>query len=161
MLNQRNRLIRPGKLLPFFALPETGGGQIRNWDFHGRRNLVIVFVPDPDCEKCRDWLKQLTLVHDEIQEEEAEILVIAAGSREKAGSLKHELRLRGRVLADEAGEVLQRFGLGQGELGQFGFVIITDRYGEIYYETSSERLELPSVEEILSWLRFIESQCPE
>jgi hypothetical protein len=36
-------------------------------------------------------------------------------------------------------------------------VFISDRYGEIYFTTE----QLPPISDIMDWLRFINSQCPE
>ncbi|MFB0507912.1 MAG: hypothetical protein ACETWT_14370 [Thermodesulfobacteriota bacterium] len=41
-------------------------------------------------------------------------------------------------------------------------VFLTDRYGALYYQfIANEMTELPGRAEILSWLSFIQSQCPE
>lgn len=39
-------------------------------------------------------------------------------------------------------------------------LFISDRYGEIFFATDGGQ-PLPSVSDILDWLRFINSQCPE
>jgi hypothetical protein len=39
---------------------------------------------------------------------------------------------------------------------------VSDRYGEIFFAAHSGRGEsLPSAAELLDWVRFINSQCPE
>jgi hypothetical protein len=41
-------------------------------------------------------------------------------------------------------------------------VYITDRFGEVFAVfRESEKQAMPSVEEILGWLEFVNSQCPE
>ena len=41
-------------------------------------------------------------------------------------------------------------------------VVIADRWGEIYFVGNGSRFtELPKIDEILEWLRFIEHECPE
>ncbi len=160
MLKQREKTVKPGGILPLLALPEVDGGQIKTWDFRGRRNLLIIYLHDTDCKECQDFLKQLTLINKEFLEEETELLIIIPAPLSRAITLKDTLGLPGHILADETGEVTQRLGLRMEDSRQ-PVIIITDRYGEIYYETNSGNHELLSVDEILSWLRFIENQCPE
>ena len=41
-------------------------------------------------------------------------------------------------------------------------VLIADRWGEIYFVGNGKRIaDLPKIDEILEWLRFLEHQCPE
>ena len=41
-------------------------------------------------------------------------------------------------------------------------VVIADRWGEIYFVAGSSHVEgLPSVDELLAWLRHIRNECPE
>lgn len=148
--------IRAGDVLPSLTLPETSGGLIKTWDFHGRLNLVMVFLPDPDFQAGRDLFKQLSRIYDEVQAEEAEVLPVIRASLSQAETIKRDLGWRTPVLVDETGDVFRRFGLGEQSM-----VVIADRYGEICYPDGVPNQGIPSADEILSWLRFIESQCPE
>ena len=41
-------------------------------------------------------------------------------------------------------------------------VVIADRWGEIYYVTHTARAaDLPSPDDILEWLEYVQNQCPE
>ena len=41
-------------------------------------------------------------------------------------------------------------------------VYVTDRFGEVFATfRESEKQAMPSVQEILGWLDFVNSQCPE
>ena len=41
-------------------------------------------------------------------------------------------------------------------------VLVADQWGEIIYiAAKSDIRELPQVEEVLEWLRYVESRCPE
>jgi hypothetical protein len=41
-------------------------------------------------------------------------------------------------------------------------VVIADRWGEIYFVGNGPRFtDLPTIDEILEWLRFVEHECPE
>jgi hypothetical protein len=41
-------------------------------------------------------------------------------------------------------------------------VVVADRWGEIHHVTHAARVEdLPSFQELVDWLRYVQSQCPE
>jgi len=40
-------------------------------------------------------------------------------------------------------------------------IVIADRWGEVQYRRHFAVAEPPDVEELLSWVRFIQTQCPE
>jgi peroxiredoxin len=41
-------------------------------------------------------------------------------------------------------------------------VLVADRWGEvIYMSAKSDLRDLPQVEEVLEWLRYVQSRCPE
>ncbi len=161
MLIQGEKAIHIGKILSYFELPETNGDKITTWDFHGRRNLLIIYISDPDRDQSRDLLKQSDLVYDKIQEEETELITIVQAPLAQAKTLKQDTGLHGYFLVDENGTVFQRFGLTKKGGEQSPIIIITDRFGEVYFENLSNRREIPTTKEILDWLKFIESQCPE
>lgn len=148
--------LQAGKELPSLTLPEAGGGLVRTWDFHGRENLILVLASDPTSASARHFLEKLALSYEEIRTEETEVLPIVRASLTEADDIKRMLGWKGRIMVDETGEVFSRYGVAEQVA-----VIIADRYGEIYYRTDASIKEIPSIEEVLSWLRFIQSQCPE
>lgn len=161
MVYQAEKTIRAGKMLPYFELSETGGRKIKTWDFRGRRNLLIVYISDPNREQGWNLVKPLNLIYPQIQKEETEFLVIVRSALDQAKTLKQALGLHCPVLADEDGKVGQIFSLGKKGQEEPPIIIITDRYGEIFFENASQPRTTPTVNEILEWLRFVESQCPE
>ncbi len=41
-------------------------------------------------------------------------------------------------------------------------VVVADRWGEVVYSREAEAgADLPAVEDLLDWVRFLRSQCPE
>lgn len=107
-------------------------------DFRGRRNLVLIFAGTNG----EDWrlLSELRDARDELREEESAICVVAEAEPETRAPY-------GALAADGSPRAA---------------LYITDRYGEIYFAAHPERGQaLPSAAEVLDWLRFINSQCPE
>jgi peroxiredoxin len=66
------------------------------------------------------------------------------------------------VLADEDGRVHATLGAMAEDGSTVPALYVADRFGEIYSAFRGEGgVPLPSGEEVLTWLRFIEHQCPE
>ncbi len=153
---------RTGELVHFFDLPEAGGGRISSRQYRGKKNLVIFFMDSVLCGDCRERLKELASAYAEIQSNEGEMLVVLNASRETAAALKDEFSLKSPVLYDESGDIFRGYGAVDSAGDTVSATFITDRFGEIYYiSLAGAAPGLPSIKEIISWLEFIEVQCPE
>jgi hypothetical protein len=66
------------------------------------------------------------------------------------------------VLADQDGRIHRQAGAIGPHGQEAAAVYVTDRFGEVFgvYRTSDGQ-PLPGVADILSWLEFVNSQCPE
>ena len=41
-------------------------------------------------------------------------------------------------------------------------VVVADRWGEVYYvQAAAQASELPSADELIAWVRYVQVQCPE
>ena len=40
-------------------------------------------------------------------------------------------------------------------------IVVADRWGEIFYVGATEAGSLPSPDELIEWLRYVQHQCPE
>jgi len=162
MASTEYEAVHAGGSLRLFHLREADGGQVSLWDYHGRRNLVLFFMHSAECSGCRKLLELISSAYDQLVAEEGEILVVVHAHLSDAAALKHEMGLRCPVLSDVSGEVFKQYGLlGSGKKPRAA-IVVSDRFGEIYHVSiSGEEHRLASVEDILSWLGFIEIQCPE
>ncbi len=86
------------------------------------------------------------------------IVVIFSGeqSNEPVQELVRALSIRRGEIQDEDAEVI----LGENVLHRAA-ICIADRYGEVYFSDVCSDTVCLSVDNVLEWLRFIESQCPE
>ena len=153
---------KPSDIIPDFHLASSESTSVRISDYRGFKNLVLVFAGDPDDKPCRRFLAWLAQHYYELIQENAEVLAIIYGSVEEAKKVKHKGNLLFPVLADEDGQAHLAVG-GLTSHGKAAITIyITDRFNEIYsvYRADSG-VALPSLEEMLSKLSFIEMQCPE
>ena len=165
---QRQRVSLPTKLnvgqvvLPF-DLADSSGRRFSLWDYKGRRNLVLFFFHSGQCASCRDVLTAFATSYRRYQDLNAEILAISSDPPAIVKALAEALRLPFPLLCDQTGEVSKQY---TGDLpaqgGSAAGVFVTDRYGALYYESAAqEESNLPSQEQIINWLQFIEIQCDE
>ncbi len=155
-----NELPSKGHRLREFELRSAAARVIHLSDYRHRANLVLI-ASDHRSETLK-LLSDIAARYSEIKNEEAEVLVIIRMSRPEAAEVKNRLRLPCPVLADDDGAVHRQLGALDSQGGDFAAVYVTDRFGEVFgaYRTSAGQ-PLPSIAEILSWLEFINAQCPE
>jgi peroxiredoxin len=153
---------KPGRMMPDFSLPAGGGRRVRLSDYRHRRHVVAVFVDGAPEESYRPFLEILGRHYAEIAGEEAEVLSAVPATVRESALFGDRFDLPFPVLADEAGEAHRAAGAvaidGKPDMA----VYIIDRYGEIYAAFHAGKGDvLPSPEDILDWIRYIQFQCPE
>lgn len=149
-----------GYLLRDFTLTSVEGKESHPSDYRGRSALLLLFAGSAHTSS--DLLAQIACRYHQLQEEEAQALAVLLDSREAVLSVAHELAPPFPLLADEDGRVHREFGAAHSDGRPAPAIYVTDRYGEVFgsYRTACGQT-LPSWQEILSWLAFINSQCPE
>ncbi len=145
-----------GALLPDVTLTSTRGQPVRISDYRGHRALVLLLLGESRDAAIFERLLALADHYAEIRQEGAEVLAIVPGARE-AEEIARVHPFPFPILVDADKRAHCRY-----EAVERGALLIADRYGEIYFiHAAAEEHSLPSVEEILSWIRFTEAQCPE
>ena len=154
--------VRPGDLLVNLELPGPDSGTVRLRDYRRRRNVVLYFMERADCADCRKALASLASSYGDIVSEDAEMVVVVAASVSEAADVKRQLGLLCPVLSDESGEAFRRYGATDQEGRPRAALFVADRFGEVYEAAvSGEGHELPGLEEVKTWLTFVQIQCPE
>ncbi|MFB3917555.1 MAG: redoxin domain-containing protein [Terriglobales bacterium] len=149
-----------GHRLRDFELMSRDGHRIRLSDYRGRRNLVLVFADEQ--QATADLLSAMASRYQEFKNWDAEIVVIVQLTSERGGRTKPRLNLPFPVLLDEDGRIHHQVGASDPSGHVAAAVYVTDRYGEVFgaYRTRDSQ-SLPAVDEVLNWLEFVSSQCPE
>lgn len=154
-------LPKRGLLMRDFTLPSAEGGQVSLYDYRGRANLALLFAGDSE-QPAKALLAELTRRYAEIRDQDAEILLVVAGSREQAKQLKQQSGLPFPVLADEDKHVHCAVGAVRAKGAAAAAVYLTDRFFEVYsLWRTGEGQSLPEAAEVVKRLAYIDSECPE
>lgn len=151
-----------GQLLRNFALLSAAGKQVQLSDYRGRANLVLVLAGAQGTGPKLDLLSQLSSRHSEILEQEAQVIAVLYCAREQAQAVKSRGHLPFAVLADSEGLVHRSLGALDGNGHPRLAVYVTDRYAEVFAAWRTAQGDIvPSPQDILEWLDFVNRQCPE
>lgn len=149
-----------GYRLREFTLISTEGKGIHFSDYRGRRDLVVLLAgkSEPQCA----LLAELGQYDSQLREEEAQVLAVIQGSRREVAGAAERLVLPFPLFVDEDGSVHRQLGAADSKGRPAPALYITDRYGEVFAAYRSAAGQgLPRAGEVLNWLSFINSQCPE
>lgn len=156
------RLPVPGEIMPDIALITGGGGRVRFSDYRGRRNLVLIFAGKGESDAARQFLGRFSEMYSEFVGEEAEVLTIVQGARDRVKDLGRIHRLPFPVLADEDCRVHSVAGAPETAQDYLPVVYVIDRYGEIRKVFRAEQSEgAYTPQDVLDWVRFVNLECPE
>ena len=153
-------LPRKGLGFPGFELMSSAQHPMRLSDYRGRSSVVLIFMDDQ--RVTTELLSAVAHCYNEVKHQEAEVIAVAKSSPEECARIKGRLKLPFVVLSDGDGRIHREVGASdeQGQAAAAAYVI--DRYGEIFaIYRRRDGQALPTAAEILNWLEFVNSQCPE
>ncbi len=127
-----------------------------------RRNIVIYFVHDLYCDKCRARLKAFAQDYRDWQHINSEVVAVFPNGPGDLQSLGEELDLPFPLLAAEGGQAQAAFSFDQIEGSTPPTIFVVDRMSTLYYHEIDDRADpFEEEKEILAEVEFLESQCPE
>ncbi len=151
-----------GHRLADFTLSSSQGAQVSLYDYRGRSNLVLFFAARPETSPEKGLLQALTEHYGEIGDADSEVIAVAAAQPEKAEQIRRNLRLPFPVWADPDLHIHNLVGASGAQGIPAAAFYVTDRFLEVYAAwRSGTGDQLPDVSEVLSWLTYLDSQCPE
>ena len=147
-----------GQIIPAFTLPGADGMPHSPWDYKQREHLLLLFTRSSTTSEARGLLRAFAQRYVSFREEECAILAISPDTVIVNLGVQEELHLPFALLADPKGDVRSRY-LGQmTEL--YPSLVLADRYGALYQQWVAEsEAHLPSIEELLETLRYLNSLC--
>ena len=154
-------MLTANQMIPDFTLDSSEGVPVCSSQYRGKRNLVIAFIGTVPTA-AMEWLNALAERADDLEEENARVLVVVQDTPEQARELREELGAPFIFLADCDGEVHRRYCVISSDGKSQLVLFVTDRYGEIYsvhHASAGERL--PNAADVIASLRHINIMCDE
>jgi peroxiredoxin len=107
-------------------------------------------------------LSTLANRYGEIAETDSEVVVVLAESVAQADEFRRKMHLPVPVLSDPDRRVHNMVGACGAQAVPGAALYITDRFLEVFavWRTGSGD-RLPDITDVLSWLNYLDSQCPE
>ena len=146
--------IRVGDEAPDFVLPDRTGKMVRLSEFRGHKAVVLYFYPKDDTPGCTKESCAFRDGYQDFQDAGAEVIGVSSDSAESHGKFAAKHRLPFTLLADQGGQVRNRYGVPAtlGLLpGRVTFVI--DRSGVVRHVFNSQFQATQHVSEALEALR--------
>jgi peroxiredoxin len=151
-----------GHLMRDFTLPSMEGGPVSPYDYRGHSNLVLIFAGDVGQTGEQAYLSDLAQHSAEIRDQNAQLLLVLACSRKQAKRIQGQEKLPFLVITDEDMQVHKMVGAIGVQGTARTAIYVTDRFLEVFAAwRTAEGSTLPDASEVLSWLEYINSQCPE
>ncbi len=148
---------------PDFNLPSNYGFDLSLSSFWYRSNLVILFGDQNTGLQGSEAWASLVRLNEEIQNEDGKLVVIQEAPQAiRAGFPGLEGKLF-PILFDRGGSVRQKYDAVLPDSGKEGvLLLVLDRYGAIFSAYRTKDLTMPLLgEAVVSWLNYIDLQCPE
>jgi peroxiredoxin Q/BCP len=151
-----------GHLMPDFTLSSSDGKQVSLYDYRGRSNLVLFFAGRTKDSTDSPLLSALAKRYGEIAETDSEVVVVLAESVAQADEFRRKMHFLVSVLSDPDMRVHNMVGACGAQAVPGAALYITDRFLEVFavWRTGGGE-RLPDITDILSWLNYLDSQCPE
>jgi len=124
--------------------------------------LVLVFAGGGDSSPDLKMLAEIAADYARLVDEQTQVLAVMQCTQAKAARIKEEANLPFPLLIDENGRVHRLAGAADNHGHPATASYITDRFGEVFgVYRAAEGHTMPNLQEVVSWLAFINSQCPE
>ncbi len=118
----------------------------------GRGPMLLLVAHSPGCDECLRYAQELAEACGRFTEWGGRLLVVVRGPVAAAQALAAELPRSMRVLADPHAR-LPAWGSS---------LIVADEWGEVFFAAPiDERHQLPTVDELVDWTRYVAIQCEE
>ncbi|HEX8231912.1 MAG TPA: peroxiredoxin [Caulobacteraceae bacterium] len=101
--------LKPGDPAPDFALPADDGSTVRLEGLRGR-SVVLYFYPKDDTSGCTSEAQGFTAAADDFRAAGAEVVGVSKDSVKSHAKFRNKYGLDLRLLSDESGEMVERYG---------------------------------------------------
>lgn len=127
-----------------------------------RKNIVVYFVHDINCEKCRAHLKAFAQDYRDWQHINSEVVAILPDSGAELKVLAETLELPFPLLSDAEGQARAAFAFDQLDQAGPPIVFVVDRPGRLYYHQLDDAADpFEEEKEVLTEVEFLENRTPD
>ncbi len=151
-----------GQLIPAFSLPGTDGMPHSPWDYKQREHLALLFLRSSTTSESRGLLREFARQYKAFREEECSLLAVTPDTVIINLQTQDTLHLPFALLADADDKVIARYVLRNNGTPRsyHPSIVLADRYNALYAQwIAKHEGELPSIEELLESLRYINKLC--
>lgn len=150
-----------GQIIPAFSLPGTDGMPHGPWDYKQREHLVLLFLRSSTTSESRGLLREFARQYKAFREEECSLLAVTPDTVIINLQTQDALHLPFALLADTGDKVIARYMLRDESTRSYHpSTVLADRYNALYAQwITDQESELPSIEELLESLRYINKLC--
>ena len=154
-------LLEQDTTIPAFSLPGPDGMPHSPWDYKQRENLVLLFPQSMTTSEGRGLLRAFAHHFVDFREENCAILAITADTVLGNLEAQETLHLPFPLLANPDGGIITCYTTWDSIQRKVGpCIVLANRYNALYQQWLAEReSELPSIEELLKSLRYLNSLC--
>lgn len=149
--------MKTGEKAPDFTLKDLSGD---DWSLHHHagKTVVLLFYPGDDTPVCTAQLCSVRDNWSQYKETGAEVVGISTDSALSHKSFVDKYNLTLNLLADEKGEVVEKYGMKSWLPGRSARgVVVIDKAGNIaYHKVQSLSIFKPSDDEVLAAIRQAE-----
>lgn len=151
-----------GQLIRDFTLISALGQPVSLSHYRGRANLVLVLVGEHVGNPDLRILSEIAADYAQFRDEQAEVLAILQSSQQAAVDILRQANPPFPLLIDEDGRIHRSAGAADACGRPSAAIYVIDSFGEVFavYRTA-EGETMPTAQEIVKWLSFINMQCPE
>lgn len=159
--NAHTPILSRGQIVPAFVLPGPDGMPHSPWDYKQREHLVLLFTPSAHNHEGKEFLHVFAQHYREFREEVCALLAITAEPVVTNMEAQAELHLPFALLADLTGTVIAQYTTWDAASRTLiPCVILADRYGAVHEQwIASHEAELPSIDNLLETLRYLNRLC--
>jgi peroxiredoxin len=153
--------LEKGQIIPAFTLPGTDGMPHGPWDYKQREHLIVVFTRSVTTDAERELVRAFATHYTEFRQEYCAILGITAEAVITNLHMQEQLHLPFPLLADPTGRIIQRYTAWEATTHAVKpCIILADRYNALYEQWSTDNeVDLPSVQELLETLQYMNKLC--
>ncbi|MBP7231638.1 MAG: peroxiredoxin [Syntrophaceae bacterium] len=147
--------VKIGQKAPDFTLMAVSGKKVSLKDYHGKKNVVLSFVPAAWTPVCSDQWPGYAILQDLFEENDAVLLGISVDNLPTLFSWTHQMGdLWFEVLSDfwPHGAVASRYGILRSDGTAERAILIIDKKGIIRYVDVHDINERPPLESIIGQL---------